>query len=143
MTLDADLDSFDEAAFTDALADVYGVPSTYISLGVSAGSIVVDVLLTLPSSAGGSSADAESLSDVALSRMALINTTALSTLLNVTVTASASPVLEEKTAVVTTQLQSIRQVCCKLPQPSITLSHLPSPSLRSSVSTGTGALRAW
>ena len=82
-TLDEELSTFNETAFRRELASLYGVPLAYISLEVSAGSVVVSVVVSLPpATAGQGSTSAmkprDALNTVALSRVSQVNTSVLS-----------------------------------------------------------------
>ena len=82
-TLDEELSTFNETAFTHELASLYRVPLAYILLEVSAGSVVVSVIVSLPPASVGQgdtngTEPGDVLNAVALSRVSQVNTSVLS-----------------------------------------------------------------
>lgn len=89
------------------LAQLYGVPLEFISLNVSAGSIVVDVVIVLPSRAAAVLPFNE-----VQAQMASLNASVLSRSLGTSVTHVASPIVTNYSYVAEQQVAVLVEVGC-------------------------------
>ena len=105
--LDSDLSTFNETAVRHELGIAYGVPPEYIVLNVSAGSVVVDVLIVLPESAAATLPSHE-----VQRQMASINASALSISLGSQVTNLSSVSVSNRSYMTSRVMLRFREISC-------------------------------
>ena len=106
LTIDADIETFNETGTRYDLAAAYGMPVDYIVIEASAGSMLVHVVITLPSSSGFQAQDV-------LSQVAAIGSAALSAALGMNLTVSVAPTLQNITHLITESQTVLTKTGCE------------------------------
>jgi hypothetical protein len=96
LTLDADLETFDRAAFIRTIAAQYGVAASSITLDLTAGSIQVEFKITIPTAADSSGSAA-----VVVAAINAVDASTLTAALGVSVLSTSSPKVQTTTRTVT------------------------------------------